>query len=164
MSEKPGKRLVSKTEYVIRKTLAVSLSVGLSICGIAGVLVLLRLPYSSYLDAQYAARQGPNAAYIQDMPSEFALTLSACIIFIPILLVIAVLLWIGSLESWKTVRALQPINFTDTSALPAVETLVRASAVPPSNQQTELLHAAQYGKETPVEELLRATTTTGQDA
>jgi hypothetical protein len=43
----------------------------------------------------------------------------------------------------------------NTADLPAIETLVRASDAPTS-QQAELLRAAQYGKETPAEELLRA--------
>ena len=37
------------------------------------------------------------------------------------------------------------------------EFLLRPSQVPPSHQQAELLRAAVYGKETPMEELLRAT-------
>jgi hypothetical protein len=46
--------------------------------------------------------------------------------------------------------------------MPSAEILVRASTMPPS-QQAELLRAAQHGKETPAEELMRATTTTGQN-
>ncbi len=42
---------------------------------------------------------------------------------------------------------------------PEVETLVRASDSAPTDQQAELLRATQYGKETPAEELLKATTT-----
>ena len=46
----------------------------------------------------------------------------------------------------------------NTGELPEVESLVRASDVPASQQQTELLRAAQHGKVTPPEELLRAST------
>jgi len=46
----------------------------------------------------------------------------------------------------------------NTGNFPEVETLIRPSDLPPSNQQAELLRAAQDGKETPAEELLRANT------
>jgi len=54
-----------------------------------------------------------------------------------------------------------PITQHNTSSLPPAESLVRASSIPPS-QQAELLRSAQYGEETPAEELLRASTTDGQ--
>jgi hypothetical protein len=152
-------RLVSKTEYALRKTLAISLSVCLGVCGTGGVLLLLGLPYSYYLDARDVAEHG------SDLVSWFMAAASLCMIFIPILSAIAVPLWWGSRKSWKTIRALQPIDPANTAALPAVETLVRASHLPPSHQQTELLRAAGSGQKTPVEELLRASvkSVSGQD-
>jgi hypothetical protein len=48
-----------------------------------------------------------------------------------------------------------PITRHTASLLPPKESLVRASNVP-ATQPGELLRAAQYGKETPAEELLRA--------
>ena len=56
----------------------------------------------------------------------------------------------------KKVEAVAPITRHNTGLLPEVETLVRASDSPPSQQQTELLRAANCGKGTPAEELLRA--------
>ncbi len=50
-----------------------------------------------------------------------------------------------------------PVTRHKTGDLPEVETLVRASDLPPSHQQAELLRAAQPGQETSPEELLRAT-------
>ena len=57
-----------------------------------------------------------------------------------------------------------PITKHTTSSLPPEESLLRASQSEPSQQQTELLQAAQDGTETPAEELLRATTLNGQQA
>ena len=59
----------------------------------------------------------------------------------------------------KRVEKIEPIGLItrqNTGNLPEVETLVRSSDQPDVDQQTELLRAAQYGKETPDEELLRA--------
>ena len=59
----------------------------------------------------------------------------------------------------KKVERVAPVTRRTSHLLPPEESLVRASAIPDaSRQQTELLRAAQYGKETPAEELLRATT------
>ena len=159
MSEKPKKRLVSWTEYVLRKTLAISLSASLSVCAVASVLLVLGLPYSYYWEVRLRAEEGPPS------PSDnfdltglgFYIACWLCLILLPILGIAASVLWCGSRKSWKTVRALQPIHYADTSNLPEVETLVRASDRP-SGQQAELLRAAPQGSETPAEELLRATT------
>ncbi|MCW3055086.1 MAG: hypothetical protein JWN14_4256, partial [Chthonomonadales bacterium] len=56
----------------------------------------------------------------------------------------------------KKMEAIAPITRHNTGFLPTQETLVRASTQPPVQQPAELLRAAQYGKETPAEELLRA--------
>ena len=60
-------------------------------------------------------------------------------------------------EEQKVERVALVTNRT-VNLMPPKESLVRASDMPPSHQQTELLRAAQNGKETPPEELLRATT------
>ena len=167
MSEKPKKRLVGRTEYVLRKTLAISLSVGLTACGIGGALLLLRLLLGYYLDARtdrgpHWLPPGTGANYDgQDLPLRglfSAIAWRLCVTVLPILLITGLTLWWGSRKSWKTLRALQPINFADIAALPEIETLVRASDLPPSYQQAELLRATPQGSETPLEELLRATT------
>jgi hypothetical protein len=64
----------------------------------------------------------------------------------------------------KEIPPVQLITHHNTGQLPEVETLVRASDLPTSHQQANLLRAAPQGSETPAEELLRAATTTGQDA
>ena len=53
-----------------------------------------------------------------------------------------------------------PLTRANMGDLPALDTLVRASQAPAQTdeQQAELLRAAQYGRETPAEELLRAST------
>jgi hypothetical protein len=55
-----------------------------------------------------------------------------------------------------------PITRRNAHHLPLEGSLVRASDAPPSQQQAELLRAAQHGKTTPAEELLRATSTDRQ--
>jgi hypothetical protein len=179
MSEKPGKRLaihsnaarhktpslpprlVSRVEYALRKTLAIFLSFGLSACGLGCVLLLLFLAYGLYSDMQQEWLRmwsiGPDSDF--DLSGRgVALAKEFCVTYLPFLLLTAIPLWLESRDSWKTVRALQPINFADTTAIPEEETLVRASDIPPSHQQAELLRAAPQGSETLAEELLRATT------
>jgi hypothetical protein len=164
MSEKPQKRLVSWTEYTLRKTLAIFLSVGLSACAIGFMLVLVCAAYFYFSEVRDAAALSP-AEHTSRMNSDFDLTGigfviagELCVYLLPPLLITGLALWWGSRKSWKTVRAIQPLNFADTTALPETETLVRASDLPPSDQQAELLRAAPQGSETPPEELLRATT------
>jgi hypothetical protein len=57
----------------------------------------------------------------------------------------------------RKVERVALVTMRTVNLLPPEESLVRASDLPPS-QQAELLRAAQYGKETPAEELLRAST------
>ena len=57
----------------------------------------------------------------------------------------------------RTIEPIVQVTRHNTGSLPEVETLVRASDLPPSHQQAELLRAAQPVQETPPEELLRAT-------
>jgi len=49
-----------------------------------------------------------------------------------------------------------PLTRANIGDLPASHTLVRASQEPPPSQKAELLRAAQFGQETPADELLRA--------
>ncbi len=55
----------------------------------------------------------------------------------------------------ESVRLITPRNH---HLAPPVETLVRASDLPSTHKQTELLRAAPQGSDTPAEELLRAST------
>jgi len=64
------------------------------------------------------------------------------------------------IEILKDTGKMKPVALLtkhNTGDLPEVETLVRASDLPPLHQQAELLRAAQPKQETPPEELLRAT-------
>jgi hypothetical protein len=63
----------------------------------------------------------------------------------------------------KQIKPVRPVIAHNAYRFSPKEILLRASDVPPSQQQAELLRAARYGKETPAEELLRATTTNGKD-
>jgi hypothetical protein len=49
-----------------------------------------------------------------------------------------------------------PLTRANVGDMPAPDILLRASILSPTQQQVELLRAAQYGKESPSEELLRA--------
>ena len=78
----------------------------------------------------------------------------------------------GLLGTWaarylfREAREIAPVALlTKSSAkhLPEVETLVRGSARPTTAERAELLRAAQYGKKTPPEELLRASREIKQD-
>ena len=157
-----GKRVVSKIEYGARKTLAVSLSSGFLACGVGILLLLASLPYTHYLDvwteAQARIQQGRSPDYKGDLDllySYFGLAVNACSILIPGLVFGALLLWLASRTSWKTIRALQPISYANNADMPASESLVRASEQPIQEQQAVLLRAAMPGKETPTDQLVR---------
>ncbi len=67
---------------------------------------------------------------------------------------------------FKKVEAIEPVELLtkhNAKDLPEIETLVRGSANPPTNQ-TELLRPAGHGAETPPEQLLRAAQENRQDS
>jgi hypothetical protein len=72
----------------------------------------------------------------------------------------AFLMGVAFCFSWarRSIKLSMLITTEEAQLLPQEESLVRASALPRSYQQAALLRAAQYGKETPSEELLRAMT------
>jgi hypothetical protein len=149
MSEKPQKRLVSKRRYacmvVSRTTLLV--------CSVLFALEGARDVFGIVKSIGTLAGQGLNF--------NFPLVLLLCVATLipPGMIFVAFCLW----KKERTIERVAPITkLTIGVALPEAETLVRASDLPPSHQQTELLRATQYGKETPAEELLRASTD-GQD-
>ena len=132
MSEKPKKRLVSRGRYVClmagRATL-LSAAVIFASVGIFSLVLALMCAAHGW---------GMESAY-------------------KIIGTVLVLLAFGLYRKERTVERVAPITRYTTSALPPEQTLVRASALPPSHQQAELLRAAPQGSETPAEELLRAT-------
>ena len=54
------------------------------------------------------------------------------------------------------IEPVQPVTERNAHRLPQKLTIVRSSEIPPTEQQAELLRAAQTGQETPPEQLLRA--------
>jgi hypothetical protein len=146
MSEKPKKRLVGRRQYVVVLGKTVSLyTVGMiSFCG--GIILLLPLGFDAM------GVWGNYSVGVRAL--RFVIGVG----------VIALMLRLGkyTLIKANTVEAVGLLTHHNSHLLPPEESLVRASDVPPSQQQTELLRAAQYGKETPAQELLRASTD-GQD-
>jgi hypothetical protein len=147
MSEKPQKRLVSKGRYVwsmTSRTILLAFSVLFALIGAYGVLgILFSIAFNVTGMSETDGRD-----------NLFVLFLTAAILFTAGVFFLAYSFW----KKERTIERVAPITKRTTSTLPPEESLVRASAVPPSQQQAELLRAAQYGKETPAEELLRATT------
>jgi hypothetical protein len=159
-----GKRVVGKTEYAARKTLAVSLSSGVFACGVGTALLLISLPYAHHLDEieEASARilQGRPPDYKGDLDllySYFGIAVYACKILIPVLAIGALILWLASRQSWNTIRVLQPIDRANNADMPAYDSLVRASDLPVHEQETELLRATIQGSETPNDQLVRPT-------
>ena len=153
-TEKPKKRLVSKREYL--KTLlgkggfysyAMACAVG------GGVLLIVSL-FLLWLGL-------PPWDNLPDVGDRIWMFLCGVILGVPF--VAAVWFGVSFFKAGRRMEPVAPITRHNTGQLPEVETLARASDAPPSNQQAELLRAAQYCKETPAEELLRATTRNGQD-
>jgi hypothetical protein len=137
MSEKPQKRLVSKGQYAWSMTGRATL--------LSAAVIFASVGIFSLVLAVICAAHGWN------MESTYG-----------IISTVLVLLAFGLYRKERTVERVAPIT-KHTITLTPESTLVRPSALPPSQEQAELLRAAQYGKETPAEELLRATFTTRQD-
>ena len=155
METKTGKRIVSRGEYVFRKTLAIILSVCLIVCGSSIALLLLSLPVSQHMDRVRTAHLPPpvwsrERFYYTDLAMDGAFLLT------PLLLCCAIGLWWGKRRTWKAVEAIQPIDAANTADLPAPDSLVRASSEPLQAQEGVLLRAAAHEQETPPEQLVRA--------
>lgn len=143
MSEKAGKWLVSKGRYCMGIGIKISLSaisVASAVGALAGVLFcVITMMWSIF-----------RSDYMFPLPE-----------YIPIFCGIIFLLCF-SIQAWLWQRRIKPVisrTSYNTGDLPEVETLVRASDLPPSDQQAELLRGvALPSSETPPEELLRATT------
>ncbi len=139
-TEKPQKRLMGKGRYYTVVGIKVSLSavsVVFAIAAVAGVLFCaVTMAWSIF-----------RPDYMFPLPE-----------YIPLFCVI-IFLFCCSLQVWLWQRQIKPvaaITRHNTGDLPDVETLVRASNLPPSHQQAELLRASGQGAETPAEQLLRA--------
>ena len=154
MSEKPQKRLVSKAQYVIKlldKGSAHAFAVTVVGSGI-GLLIGSLLVIQSAVKLNAAVRMTPSIPTGIDTTQRIAQFSLLSVLSIGAI-------WYG-VKRFKTAEKMEsvtPITRHNTGELPAVETLVRASELPPSHHQAELLRAAQNGNATPAEELLRAT-------
>ncbi|MCW3053425.1 MAG: hypothetical protein JWN14_2595 [Chthonomonadales bacterium] len=147
MSKKPQKRLVSKREYIGRLAEAANQTlIGFACLGGGAYFLWLFL----MLVADMYREQAPWTVYTLALP------------FVGIS---AFFLWISK-NIWtmaSEIKHVTPITHKNNHFLPAKETLVRASNVPPAQQQAELLRATQVGTEIPPEQLLRALQGSGQD-
>ena len=133
MSEKPQKRLVSEEEYawlMIKRAFLGLASLGF--CLLGAWVVLVALAWACWY---------PLYGLIWGLGSAFPLGVAFCLS-----------------RAMKSIKLSMLITTEDADLLPQQETLIRPSDLPPSQQQAELLRAAQHGIETPTEELLRATT------
>ena len=155
MSEKPKKRLVGWAEYadtITQKSTAYCLA---AVFGGGGSLSLVSAVTAILKSVVKIVISG-------DSRDEFFISCSGSIPRIGLGLIgiwIAVTLFKGA----RQVRSVALLTKHSAKGLPDVETLPRASYLPPSQQQAELLRAAQVGKETPPEQLLRATLENRQD-
>ena len=156
MSEKPGKRLVSKKEYlqIEGKRTAISTSgTILAFIGAASLFVsVISLCVTIYNGIGWSEAPSPHDAIWAVKLFSTVCAISTAIGVGGLWTAFRLFVAVGRIES------VVPITRHNTGQLPAVETLVRASDLPPSHQQAELLRAAPPASETPPEELLRATT------
>jgi hypothetical protein len=147
MNEKPQKRLVSKRIYVglmVGRTTLILVSVLFAIVGFAAVVL------SYWIN---------STGWHYWIPSTWLHTEGVCAMTAPVMIFIAFRLY----KRERKIERVELITTQNAHLLPPKESLVRASNMPPSQQQAELLRTAQYGKETHAEELLRATTTNEQE-
>ena len=146
MHEKPQKRLVSKLEYIqtmTKKRGLYALSAGVLVVGVLCLLLGLLVAIIS----------------ITFLNDRFGLMIREIGIgaILAILGITLTCLWVWLHLKADMLENVAPITRHNTGDLPAVETLLRHSALPPSHHQSELLRAALQGSETPPQELLRGT-------
>lgn len=142
MSAQPQRTLVSRKRYIQVMGLKLSLfAVGAGAIG-GGLIAGFAFMNEIVISLVY--------------PHETRFTLLDCTAFA---VGAGMLLMCGAVTYRKShkIAAIELTTPQNAHLLPVQETLVRASVQPPSHQKAELLRAAQYGKETPAEELLRAT-------
>jgi hypothetical protein len=144
------KRLVGKKKYIRTAGRRIFLKLSAYTVSCIGVVCLLMSACLLWDDAL-------------NIPLPPALTDRAW--FIPFGLFGAISLWFTRVL-FKRVQEIRPVALITkhtAKRLPYVETLVRGSDAPPSQQQAELLRAVGKGQATPSEQLLRATQGQEQD-
>ena len=147
MSEKPGKRLVSKSRYVY------SVGISMSLYSLAGL---------SYLGSALTAL----LAVCGFFTAWFGHSVSALFTSMSVVVVAAYLFQLGRSMTKKAAILEQviPITRHNTGDLPEVETLVRPSGLLPEYQNAELLRATEHSTQTSPELLLRSAQETKQMA
>jgi hypothetical protein len=144
-TEKPKKRLVSLSDYLDAFVKKATVCVLMGVCAYTAFVVFR---FGGML--LWEAFQ-PGAGFFA--PAMIALGTIVCTVG-------CVAIWYGyhMFRSVKYAEKVTLITRHNTGDLPEVETLVRSSELPLTDQKAELLRAAKAGKETSPEELLRATT------
>ncbi|MCW3097329.1 MAG: hypothetical protein JWL77_2947 [Chthonomonadaceae bacterium] len=162
MSEKPQKRLVGWKEYLGttgKKGASYSLAYallgsGLTLLFLSALLFLTSLSYWLFTDTWFVYK-GEGQRWSMALVSLGGVAAA-----------------VGSVTVWgaytlsvkaRKIARVELITRHNTGNLPATETLVRPSDLPPSHQPSVLLRAAPPGRETPAEELLRATKNSKDD-
>ena len=147
MSEKkPQKRIVSKGRYV-RMQIRLLFICGFSLlCGLFFALLIYRAGVKSALGLSYSLYRCGHTDPNPEMDQ--------CFVLIPLVIVLAQIASSARRKSLTTLRSVGPITDRNAHLLPLQDTLVRSSDLPPTEQQAELLRAAQ-NQETPPEQLLR---------
>ena len=143
------KRFVSKGTYRAIKTLTLTLSAAALFCCLGIVFLIAYLPYSKYLEQ----REEPSCI---NFVSYSKLAFYYCAYLTPYLFLGALMLLLGRRKSGAVLGTMMPFTAFNTGQLPAKESLVRASTVPPQSQQDVLLHPSLAEDETPKDLLLRA--------
>ncbi len=144
-TDQPLKRLVSTGRYVRLLTERTSLTLGAIFSLSVGMITL------------FAAVTSLLTAFNRQLPIGPAIFLEVG----GVLACISAGMFFTAFRFYKKERKIErvaPITRQNAHLLPSKDSLVRASDVPASQLQTELLRAAQYGTATPADELLRATT------
>ena len=153
MSEKPQKRLVSKREYLKTLLGKGGFYSSAMACAVGGGVLLIVSLFFLWLGL-------PPWDNLPDVGDRIWMFLCGVLLGVPF--VTAVWFGVSLFKAGARMEPVAPITRHNTGQLPEIETLVRASDLPPSHQQAELLRAAPQGSETPPEELLRATAANGR--
>lgn len=159
MEPKPRKRIVSKGAYAAAMGQKAALG--------AGTLILFLLTTLLFLIALIAFFAGVSA-WAGDWPvwdGPFGVATVTPVLKMKCWAVSLVCIAAGAGIKWateaglkKTAQSIDVLLLTraNTAALPAPDSLVRASSEPVQAQEAVLLRAAAQGQETPAEELVRA--------
>lgn len=146
LSSEPGKRIVSKGQYVRR--VSKKAAIGLS-CGSLAIVIALFI----------VSAIGLTFASVTSMPDvRRAVALFGAAILCSCAATRLKQVAEKGIEEAQKIDPGVPLTRANAGQLPVSESLIRASEPPPQDQQSALLRAAAGNTETPPEELLRAST------